>query len=359
MGKKPKLRERLDLKKSVAKDTWQRRLINLSKTLQYWDERTKYGKIRHVRHALERYTDLGISNLAATLSYYLIFALFPFTIFITWFLARFGGSFVTPEMLTNFRNFVPEQVRSVLSGLLSGVSASASVAMASLGILALLWSSSRGFSVLAHTMDLVYDNKRTSATYFIQQLLSMLTTLFSGLAILVMLVSMAFGSYIINFVNDLFNTEILKGTPATYLNYLISLLLLSGLFSLLYHISSKRRRAYRYAFYCGLGCGLSWVLVTFFFSLYLRSSTRYSVLYGSLTGIIVLMLWLYLCATMLLIFAFLHSEIIRIQDRKVVSMKPEGFAKLQKPKLGPGPIGFNVSPHHNRNSRIGKRRNRG
>ncbi len=358
MAKKPKFRERLELRRAVTKDSWQKRLLGLSKVVQYWDERTKVGKIRHLRHALERYSALGISNMAATLSYYIIFALFPFAIFITWFLARFGGSLVTPEMLANFRNFVPEQVRQILAGLLASVTSSATVAMASLGILALLWSSSRGFSVLAYTMDLVYENERTSVTYFIQQAISLFTTLLAGIAIMLMLISMAFGSYVISFINNIFSTQIFVGTAATYLNYAISFLLLSVIFSLVYHFTSKRRREFRYAFYCGLGCGLSWVLVTFIFSLYIRSSTRYSVLYGSLTGIIVLMLWLYLCCTILLVFGFIHSEILRIQDRAVVSMKPGIFVRLQKPKLGPGPIGINASPHHNKNSRISKRRKR-
>lgn len=359
MGNRRKFKERLDLRKSVVKDTWQRRLLSFSKLVQYWDDRTKVGKARHLRRALERYSALGISNMAATLSYYIIFALFPFAIFITWFIARFGGSLVTPEMLANFRNFVPEQVRQILSGLLDSVSTRATVAMASLGIIALLWSSSRGFSVLVYTMDLVYENPRNTATYFIQQFLSLLTTLLAGIAILLMLISMAFGSYVIAFINNLFNISLLEGTGATYLNYMISFLLLSSIFSLVYFFTSKRKKKFRFAFYCGLGCGLSWVVITFLFSLYLRSSTRYSILYGSLTASIVLMLWLYLCSTTLLIFGFVHSEILLVHERKVVTMKPGIFSKLQSTKIGPAPIGINASPHHNPNSRIAKRRKRG
>lgn len=350
------LLQRFSMRKTEAKDSWQSRLLRLSRFVQYWDDRTKVGRVRHLRRAIERYSALGISNLAATLSYYIIFALFPFAIFVSWFIARFGGSLITPYMLSNFRNFVPEQVRDILAGLLDSVSSSATVAMASLGVLALLWSSSRAFAVLAYTMDLVYSNHRNTATYFIQQIFSLLITLIASVAIMIMLLSMAFGSYIIGILEGLFTIKLFEGSGATYLNYAISLLLLSVIFSLIYQVTSKRKREFRYAFACGLACAISWVVVTFLVSLYLQQSARYSLLYGSVTSIIILMFWLYLCSTSLLIFAFIHSEILLIQEREIIRMKPLNIQKKLENRKGLGPVGVNTSALHHRNARFQRRK---
>lgn len=358
MGARRGLREGLRRRRRVARDSWQRRLISLSATLQRWDRRTRVGKIRHLRRALERYSALGISNMAATLSYYLIFAIFPFAMFLTWFIARFGGGLITPEMLANFRSLVPDQVRLILNSLFGNLSGSATVAMASVGILALLWSSSRGFAVMVYTMDLVYENKRSTATYFIQQFLSLMATLGAGIIMMLMLLSMAFGSYLVSLFNELFDTRLFFGAGLSYLNYTISWFLLSLIFSLIYHLCSKRRGKYRYAFVSGLASGLFWVLVTFLFSVYLRSSTRYSLLYGSLTGIIVLMLWLYLCATILLVMGFVHSELLRIKNRSALSALDRRFIALRQLSDFSAPVGVNCSAQRKRRLNMGSRRGR-
>ena len=48
-------------------------------------------------------------------------------------------------------------------------------------------------------------------------------------------------------------------------------------------------------------CG--WVVVSLLFSLYVENAGRYSLIYGSIGAIIVLLLWLYLAASMMLIGA--------------------------------------------------------
>ena len=57
--------------------------------------------------------------------------------------------------------------------------------------------------------------------------------------------------------------------------------------------------------------GAGWILFSYIFSVYINNFSNYSRIYGSLTAIVLLMLWLYSCMTILLYGAEVNMEIIR------------------------------------------------
>ena len=58
------------------------------------------------------------------------------------------------------------------------------------------------------------------------------------------------------------------------------------------------------------------VAVSIFFSLFIDFSVKYSLVYGSLASVIVLMLWLYLCSNVILLGAVLNSVLARRRKKR-------------------------------------------
>ena len=59
-----------------------------------------------------------------------------------------------------------------------------------------------------------------------------------------------------------------------------------------------------------------WIALSVLFSLYVETAARYSVIYGSIGAIIVLLLWLYLAAVMLIMGAEFNSVLLELQKKQ-------------------------------------------
>lgn len=320
-AKKKKSRLRYAAGKGIEKISYKLSLI---------DDKTKVGNLRHVRHVIDRISGLGIGNLAASVTYYLMFALFPLLIFIAWFVSNAGGRFITPEMTANLKEFIPENLLSAIESVFSNIKLrSSGFAMTSLSLFALLWSSSGAFSVIAAAMDSIYKNERKAATVLLQRILSLLVSVVLAIGAIAALMSMAFGQSLMRLLGLLFGDIDGKAYLVTLINYLLSFLILALIFSALYHFLSRRKSMFRYSFLCGLISAFLWVVISYGFSAYVASSARYSLLYGSLSTVIIFMLWLYVCSLLLFVVALFHSEFISYSEKKRKMAEKNKFAKLR------------------------------
>jgi uncharacterized BrkB/YihY/UPF0761 family membrane protein len=68
---------------------------------------------------------------------------------------------------------------------------------------------------------------------------------------------------------------------------------------------------------------LGWLVISHALSFFISRQTNYYSLYGSITGIIFLMLWLYLAVYILMVGAFIHSELILKYPRPAKVKKKE------------------------------------
>ncbi len=286
---------------------WKNRGLSL---LEHWDQKTSRGGWARLRQAGRRYSQLDLPNMGAALAYYLIFALVPLVLFVASLILTFGQGLISREAVLSLRRLVPTEILQSLSSVLSNAAAWSSLST-TIGALALIWSASRGFNVLVSVFDRIYENPSSAKRFFIRQVLSLAAILVFGISLLLVLLLLSFSEPLLASLQSLFGAVIQDWSWLRYLGYLFSFTYLIGLFSVLLYICSKRRAPFRWALLTGAGIALSWVLLSFGFSIYIRHSARLSVIYGSITSIIILLLWLYLCANLLLVGALVHSEIQR------------------------------------------------
>jgi membrane protein len=86
---------------------------------------------------------------------------------------------------------------------------------------------------------------------------------------------------------------------------------------LLYLFSQDARQPRRNLFPGAALALCAWLTVSFFYSLYVENVAAYSMLYGSIGTVIVLLIWLYLTATVLILGAELNGTLISIRKEKL------------------------------------------
>lgn len=151
--------------------------------------------------------------------------------------------------------------------------------------------------------------KRTSM--FVRRLIGFVAILALGISIMLVLLILAFSEFIITQISTFFELSIFNDYLIRYLPYAIAFAYLVLIFTSIYYFASGRSGKIRHAMIAGLFTTLVWLLFSFFYSFYINNFSSYSVIYGSLTAVILLLLWLYFMVQFLLIGAFLHRELLR------------------------------------------------
>ena len=120
---------------------------------------------------------------------------------------------------------------------------------------------------------------------------------------LVSLLLLVFGSTIHGFLTRRFPWTLPSIGVLFHLRSLMTMWLLSIVFTSLYTYVPVHKHTLRSQVPGGVFATLGWIIFSYLFSIYFNHFSNFSYMYGSLTAIVVVMLWLYICICILLIGA--------------------------------------------------------
>jgi membrane protein len=101
-----------------------------------------------------------------------------------------------------------------------------------------------------------------------------------------------------------------------YLRFIIIALLMLGAIGILYLVSLDKRQKLKTVLPGILSAAVLWVILSIGFSYYVENFANYSLVYGTLGAIIVLLIWLYMTALILILGAELNSAIDKVQKEE-------------------------------------------
>lgn len=174
-----------------------------------------------------------------------------------------------------------------------------------IGVLLALWAGSKAMRGIVEALNIAY-NQRESRGLILKQAVYLTLTLGAVLVGLLSILLIAIAPAVVNFLPV---PEWGKGT-LMWLRW--PLLLFIGMASIaaIYRYGPARERAkWRWVSWGAGVATLLWLIVSALFSLYVSSFGNFNEVYGSLGAVVVLMLWLYLTAFLILIGAELDSEL--------------------------------------------------
>ncbi|MBQ8915257.1 MAG: YihY/virulence factor BrkB family protein [Clostridia bacterium] len=267
-----------------------------------------------------------ITVYAAQAAYFIIVAIVPIAI-LTIGVARY---IIDIDWLLNVIDSRLEgPVGDFLINIVKEVVENTGISLVSINVLATLWSASRGVFAVTRGICGAYGVV-IRENFLLDILRSFIHTLAFIVIIVLTLIAMVFADTIAHAASShlplvaLIIRIIEKGAP------LILTVLLTLFFSVLYNTVSRKGRSFSRAEYKGLSgklprgflaqipgaafSALGWVLFSYFFSLYMKYFPDASYLYGSLTTIMLFMLWIYFCMFILMLGAEMNMAVFMRWD---------------------------------------------
>jgi membrane protein len=178
-----------------------------------------------------------------------------------------------------------------------------------IGLLSALWFASLGIAALSESLNAMYGVRESRAWWRVRLSAVGLTM---ALAVLIMsaLLMTLYGGEIAAGIADYFEQGTLFATVWTIIQVPLALIFVLLAFALIYYYAPDVYDQKWYWITPGSAAGVVvWLLVSFIFRLYLRHFDSYSVTYGSLGAVIILMLWFYLTGVAILLGGKINAEI--------------------------------------------------
>lgn len=251
-----------------------------------------------------------VTGLAAQIAYYFLLSLFPLLIFIVTLLPYLPVE--QGDILGVVRDFAPGETMSMIEETLQDVMSNRNSGLLSISIIATIWSASNGMNAIVKSLNRAYDVEETRS-FIATRLMSILLTFAMILVFVIALLLPVFGKQIGLFLFSQFGFSDQFLAIWNGIRWAISPIILFIIFVGLYYFAPSKRIKCLSAFPGAIFATLGWVLVSLAFSYYVGSFGNYSATYGSIGGIIVLMIWFYLTGIIIMIGGEINA-LVTIKD---------------------------------------------
>jgi len=260
------------------------------------------------------------SMIAAGMAFYWFLAVFPALLAAVGFTGLVNASQATVDSITGaIRSTLPGDAARVLTDSLNRAvdrSGGSSVIAALIGVALALYSASAGMAALQVGLNVAYDvpEDRPFLMKRLRSLLLMLVTVvLGGIAT----AAIVFGAPIGEALRDNLPFGGAFVLLWTLVRWVVGLAALAALFAAFYYLGPNRETP-RWAWLSpgGLVATVIWLIASLGFSFYVSSLGSYGETYGSLTGVVVLLLWFYLSALAIVLGGELNAEFERQADHQ-------------------------------------------
>ena len=260
------------------------------------------------------WNELYAGNLlthSAALSFYFLFALFPLLIFLVTLIGFFvdSGSDLRASLFGYLRRVVPSSAFVLINTTLDEISTGADGARLWLGFLTALWFASLGVAALSDSLNAMYGVRESRPWWRVRASAVGLTAALVVL-ILAALLLIVYGGEIGTGIAGYFDQGTLFVMVWAILQVPLAVIFVLLAFALIYYFAPDLYDQKWYWITPGSLIGVAlWLIVSAVLRIYLRYADSYSVTYGSLGGVIILMLWFYVTGAAILLGGKMNAEI--------------------------------------------------
>ncbi len=274
----------------------------------------------YARACVRRYFQDDVGRESASLAYYLLFSMFPLMLFFSMLL---GYAHLNQyPIIASLYDFLPSEAASVVAAYLRHVSSIQLGPMMLAILFACLWFPMRATNSLITAIRKGMGKRPTPRGFLHNQLHLLLYAVFLMLAIVFSVLFMSLSNSVLDFLTATFSLPPLF-TPLwrRFRGLVLAVLMLLVLY--VFYLNGCDKRHPRFYEVCpGLfGAFAAWMILSNIFSHFTGNISVYSVIYGSISAIVVLMLWLYLTSTVLIMGA-IFNQIMNETRKKYGSWKP-------------------------------------
>ena len=268
---------------------------------------------RYVLRVMEVVNSHHTGAYAAQAAYFFVLSMIPIILLLLT-MVQFT-SLTKDYIMTAVLQAFPTTVEGLIESIVDQVYSQSGTTIP-ITLLVALWSAGRGVLSITTGLNCVYESRETRNYIYLRIRASLYTVIFL-IAIILSLVLSVFGNRIAIMLNEHFPVLVRLTDLVIRSRTLITLCVLTLFWDLVYKYLPNRKNIGKTTMKKQLPGAIftacAWQIISFIFSIYLDIFTGFTTMYGSLTMIILIMLWLYMCMYVIL----LGGEVNAILQRAI------------------------------------------
>lgn len=233
-----------------------------------------------------------VSAFSAQAAFFVIISLFPFLMLLLTLVQYLP--ITKYNLLLILTQVFPTSVKSLVIGIVSEVYEKTSSTIISAVAISALWSSSKGILSIVKGLNSVYGIKETRS-YIKLRILSTIYTLAFAVMIVITLGILVFGNRLYVWIESKASFLTDLALIIISIRTIVGLLLLTVFFLIIYTFIPNRKTKMLKELPGALITATGWMGFSYLYSFYIDNMGNYSNTYGSLTAIVLFMLWFYFC----------------------------------------------------------------
>ena len=270
------------------------------------------GMVELLKRLAKEVQEDHLAAFAGNLTYKGLFALFPFFIFLLSLLGLFGASGLVESTIDRVGPALPEGAVTFLNDQLLSITESSAQGAFTVGaivsILLALWGVSGAFRSVMEAMNVMYEVEE-ARPFWKQLLISVLLSLGVAALLIVALVLVVFGPELGGAVADAVGLGSVFQLVWSIVQWPVLLFFVVLAFALVYYYAPDVEQRFRWISPGSIVAVLLWVIFSLLFSIYVERSGSFNATYGTFAGIVVLMLYIYYSAFIVLVGAQLNQVV--------------------------------------------------
>ncbi len=243
--------------------------------------------------------------LPAHLAYFLMLSIVPLLLVIIIITTQYEGS--AAIVIEFIQNNFPEAAGEVL---LDTITRSRFEINLIIFVLLSMFVASGGLYSVIIIANELYGNKE--GKFLVRRLKALFMTFLLFLLFFFMLIVMAFGNNIVNVINDFIASDSIKAhidALFVLLRWPIAFLYILLVINIIYTIAPDNTIGVKSTFWGALVTTIMWILVTYIYSYWVDNFASYDLIYGSLSTLIIFMIWIYVLSYFLILGLAINAKI--------------------------------------------------
>jgi len=259
----------------------------------------------------------AITQRASSLSFSFFLALFPAIIFFFTLIPYLPIKDFQITLFTIMHSFLPENAFETVKSTISDILLNKRSGLLSVGFIMTLYFATNGISAVIDAFNKTYHTVETRS-WIKQRMISVFLVIVMAILLILSIALITTGTYIINYLVE---HGILKGKITIFFifasRWIILLAMLFFSVSFLYYFAPDRKEHFRFV---SAGSTVATFLIiasTLGFNYYVANFSKYNALYGSIGTLIIILMWIYFNAIILLIGFELNASISNAKKKEM------------------------------------------
>lgn len=281
-----------------------------------------------------RYFHDSVGVRGAALAYYLLFSVFPLVILLSTIISRMNIDM--NSVFDTLSRFLPKSMSELIMSYLHYIQADFNQSIMNFAIVFSIYFPWRAIKGLMHDIRKAFrqDHLKKPYTFLLRELFCTITV---PLSILISLFSIVLGRKVILDIIGLFPPDTFHFSNVVlwiwnYARFVLAAFIMTVALATIYRFSLNHGVHFKQLLPGTFGAVVIWVVAGMVFSFYSENYASYSVVYGTLGAVIVLLLWLYLTGVVFIMGAEFNAVLLEFQQRKAKAKEFEQSLQMSQEK---------------------------